>query len=284
MANKVKSKYNPLTIFISSHVPFRVPSYINEHPDTYKIITNCDDPFPPTKLDLLRVNKMKCDYGPEQNKCLNEWRMINAIYNMKHLPEYIGICHYRRYFDPNVIDRLNMRVLEENGYEMVIGQPVRYMDALHEEHDSFSYYGYWHNYKDFLKLEEVVKRLYPTMADAFDEMKEQDYLYNSAMTILKRDDFIDLCEFNFSIYDELMKEYGFKNDEDAFNYVGEHLDEYVKPYNRYYDQNMQSRLISYLTERSWNVWMREKRDDGTSLLDHAAEIQWFMPNEKDIKV
>ena len=281
---KIGSGYNPITMFICSHIPFRVPQFVNEHPEIYKIITNCNDPFPPTKVDLLRVDKMKCDYGSDQNLCLNEWRMINAIYNMKYLPEYIGICHYRRYFDPGVISRINMKILEENGYEMVIGQPVIYKDVIKADHDSFTYYGYFHNYKDFLKLEETVKGMYPSLSDAFDEMKEQPYLYNSAMMILKRDDFMDLCEFNFSLYDELMKVYGFKNDQDALNYVGERKDEYVKPYNSYYDVTIQSRLIAFLIERGTNVWLREKRDDGTRILDHAAEVQWFMPNEKEIKV
>ena len=116
--------YSPITMFICTHKPFRVPPYIESHPEMYKIITNCDDPFPPTKLDVLRVNRMKCDYTDKQNTCMNEWRMMNAIYHMKNKPHYIGIVHYRRYFEPSVIERINMDVLKESGYDMVRGQPV----------------------------------------------------------------------------------------------------------------------------------------------------------------
>ena len=276
---------NSLTIFVCTHIPFRVPPYIEAHPEIYTIITNTKDPFPPTKLTILRVDDMECDYGPEENMCLNEWRMVNAIYHMKELPKYIGICHYRRYFDPNVIPRLDMDVLTDSGYDMVIGQPVKYFDVLHEEHDTFTYYGYWHNYKDFLTYEKVMREQYPEMLEAFLEMKEQDYLYNSAMMILKRDDFIDLCKYTFSTYESMKKEFGIHNDKEALQYVLDRKDEYVKAHNPYYTAKVQSRLLSYGQERyGTNTWLRKKREDGTKILDKAAQIQWFMPNVKDISL
>lgn len=276
-------KINPLTIFVCTHVPFSVPSYIEARPDIYTIITNSRDRFLPTKLRVLRVDNMQCDYGPEENLCLNEWRMINAIYHMKTLPEYIGICHYRRYFDPGVISRLDMDVLTDSGYDMVIGQPFRYRELVHDEHDSFTYYGYWHNYKDFLTYEKVIREQYPEMLEAFLEMKEQDYLYNSALMILKRDDFINLCEYSFKAYESMKKEFGIHNDKEALQYVLDRKDEYIKPYNPYYTAEMQSRLLSYGQERyGTNTWLRKKREDGTKILDKAAEIQWYMIPKKDV--
>lgn len=276
-------KNNPLTIFVCTHVPFRVPPYIEARPDIYTIITNSRERFLPTKLRVLRVDNMQCDYGPEENLCLNEWRMINAIYHMKNLPEYIGICHYNRYFDPSVIERLDMKVLTDSGYDMVIGQPARYSDLLKEEYDTFTYYGYWHNYKDFLTYEKVIREQYPEMLEAFLEMKEQDYLYNSALMILKRDDFLNLCDYSFKTYESMKKEFGIHNDKEALQYVLDRKDEYVKPYNAYYTAEMQSRLLSYGQERyGTNTWLRKKREDGTKILDKAAEIQWYMLSKKDI--
>lgn len=226
---------------------------------------------------------MQCDYGPDENMCLNEWRMINAISHMKTLPEYIGICHYRRYFDPDVISRLDMDVLTDSGYEMVIGSPAVYHNLLREEHDTFTYYGYWHNYKDFLLYEKVIREQYPEMLDAFLEMKEQNYLYNSALMILKRDDFLNLCDYAFKAYESMKNEFGIHNDKDALQYVLDREDEYVKPYNPYYNAEMQSRILSYGMERyGTNTWIRKKREDGTKILDKAAEIQWIMPDNKDI--
>ncbi len=279
-----KIAYNPLTMYVCSHIPFRVPNFVNEHPEIYKVITNCDSPFPQMKTDLLRVDRMDCEYGKEQNRCLNEWRMINAVYNLKHIPEYVGICHYRRYFDPGVIERLDMRLMSHYDYDIVLGNPVKYDDVLHDEYDSFTFYGYWHNYKDFLVLEESIKTLYPEMSDAFDRMKKQEFLYNSAMMILPREEFIDLCDFVFSIYDDLMKRYGFKNDDDALKYVKEREDEYVRPYNKYYTAEVQSRLVGYLLERATNTWLQEKDEQGRTRIDKAAKIAWFMPKEEDIKL
>ena len=273
-------------MFICTHKPFRVPPYIEKSPELYRIITNCDDPFPPTKLDILRVSKMKCDYTMDQKSCMNEWMMMNAIYHMKNKPKWIGIVHYRRYMEPSVIERINMNVMKDSGYEMVIGQPVIYKDVLHELHDSRSFYGYWHNIFDYEKAEKVVKDIYPSMSDAFDEMSEADRLYNSQICILERDDYDDLMEYSTGVFEGLFNEFGFSDDKGALEYVRKDIDRYVKPYNRYYDDVMQSRIIGYLAERViYNTWLREKRyEDGTSILDHAAHVKWFYPNEKDIEI
>jgi virulence-associated protein VapD len=62
-------------------------------------------------------------------------------------------------------------------------------------------------------------------------------------------------------------------------------DEYVKAHNPYYTAEVQSRLLSYGQERyGTNTWLRKKREDGTKILDKAAQIQWFMPNVKDISL
>ena len=287
MSQNIKHKYSPLNIFICTHKPFKVPQYIETRPDIYKIITNnVSDPFPPTKLNLYRVDKMACDYGPEQNSCLNEWRMINAIYNMKVKAPYIGICHYRRYFMPDVIERLDMNVLTDSGYEMAIGQPVRFKDNLNGEYNNRTWWAYWHRLADYDFMESVVKKAYPELSETIDTVRECDYLYNSAMMILSRDDFNDWCEFSFDVYDLLMDAYGFKTDDDVLQYVMERKDEYAKPSLPYYNNPTQfKRLIGFGMERfATAVWLHEKRSDGTSILDHAAEIQWFMPKEEEIEL
>jgi hypothetical protein len=277
-----KNNKNHLTIFVCSHIPFRFPKRF-ERKSLYTVITNSFDKFPPMDVDILKVNLMKCDYGPEQNKCLNEWRMINAIYRMKKLPDYIGICHYRRYYKG--VELFDMDTLNECGYRIVLGNPVVYKySPLRQEMSTKDYYAYWHNVDDFNTLERVFKEMHPDLSYAFDEMKEAPYLYNSAMMIMRREDFIDLCEFIFPMYDKLMETYGFKNDEDAYDYVCEHRDKYVKPNNLYYNEEMQSRLIAYLIERVTNVWLRIKRENGKSLMEQAANVEWVMPDESEIKV
>jgi hypothetical protein len=47
---------------------------------------------------------------------------------------------------------------------------------------------------------------------------------------------------------------------------------------------MQSRLIAYLIERVTNVWLRIKRENGKSLMEQAANVEWVMPDENEIKV
>ena len=271
--------YSPLGMFICSHKPFRPLPQAESRPDMYKIITNCDDPFPSTRLDLLRVNKMECEYGSEQNLCLNEWRMINALYYYKKLPEYIGICHYNRYYDPDDIEECKKRLSNANsGCKIGIGVPFKYAIFQGEERATEKFYGYWHNIDDFNALKAVIQELHPNDMYAFEEMANADYLLASALMILRKEDFYDLCEFNFEVYDALMERYGFKNDQDAMDYVTNHKDAYIKPNTDFYqDLEKSSRIIGYLLERSTNVWLRIKRENGKSLLEESYFLKWTAP-------
>lgn len=280
------SRNNGLTIYICTHVPFTPSPLVESRPDIYKIITNCDDPFPATKLEILRVNKMICDYGAEENMLLNEYRMINAIYNLPHKSKYIGICHYRRYYNFGEIERIASNadfIFGELGYEILLGKPIYFRDVLHREFNNEEYFAYWHSYSGWNDAEKVFKDFYPELSNEFDEMKNANFLHNSAMMIMPRDLFDDWCDYIYPLYDELKEKLNIHNFEEALQYVDKYSTEFIKSFNPYYTREMQARFIGYVLERYLAVWLREKHEDGKTLLDKSGEIQWYTYPDEAIK-
>jgi len=274
---------SPLTIFICTHVPFKPIPQVEARPDIYKIITNTNLEFPKTKLEILRVDQMDCDYGPEENILLNEYRMINAIYKMKNKPKYIGICHYRRYYNTDIIENLDCdSVFNKFKIPLIMGNPVIFKNLLGEEHDNETWFAYWHSYSAWQECKKIFKDFHPEMSKEFDEMEKSNFLHNSAMMILPKELFKEWCEFIFPCYEELKDKMNIHTYEESLAYVDKYIDQFVKPYNPVYTREYQARLLAYILERYLSVWLRYKKVNGKSLLDSATNIPWFMPEPKTI--
>lgn len=276
---------NPnLDIFIYSHIPFR-PVVTNP---CYKILTCSHDAFPRTPLKLIR------DYNyPESlskdNLMWNEYSGIHALaYDPKiYLKDYVGFCHYRRYF--YFMDNIfSMNTMFDN-FDIVLGEPVYFHKVLNckeDDYDVASQYGYYHNIKDLLLMADIIKEIHPDMSETVDKvLYENNYLYNSFMSIWKQEDFLDYADFCFPILFEVCKRRNCFTTEDWIKYVTEHRDEYNKPFNSYYsDPKIGGRVIGYLAERLCNIYLHHKWDNGYSLVDKAAVIPWSMIPESQYKV
>lgn len=280
------NKKSNLTIYLCSHKPFKPIPETEAHPERYRIITNCTDPFPPTKLDIVRVNdkKYECNYGEDLQNSLNEWRYIDCIsMNEPLLNKYIGINHYRRYFDTSVVDRLDLDLIfEECKIPILLGTPVVFSNFNIGEHDNESWFGYWHSYTCWKEFEKYFKEIHPNLTKEFDEMAQADFLHNSAMSIMPRDLFIDMCDFVLGTFDQLQDKFGIHNEQEALAYVDKHIEEWVRPYRPYYTREISARVLGFLIERITGVWLRIKRENGKSLIEEAGELQWFMPDPKTI--
>jgi hypothetical protein len=275
---------NNLNIFICSHIPFRPLIQTEQRPDIYKIITNCNDDFPKTNLEILRVDEMKCDYPSEENILLNEYRMINAIYCMGNKPDYIGICHYRRYYGFEEIERLDCKTLFDNFFQILLGRPVYFEEVLDGKYNNETYFGYWHSYSAWQEIEKIFKDFHPDLTNEFDEMKKANFLHNSAMMIMPKELFNEWCEFIFPLYEELKEKLNMYNQEDALRYVEKYENEFIKPFNPLYDKNYQSRFIGYVLERYVGVWLRTKHKNNKTLLESAGTLKWGMVNNEIIKI
>lgn len=142
---------------------------------------------------------------------------LSAVYwAYKNLDaDYIGACHYRRYF---VSDKINPnedgifkniftkeeleKILPEN--PIIVAKKREYFIETLESH-----YNHFHNPKDMKILREVITEIAPDYLEAFNKVmsKTSGHIFNTF--IMRKDLFDDFCSFMFPVLFELEKRVDF---------------------------------------------------------------------------
>lgn len=158
--------------------------------------------------------------------------------------EYIGLCHYRRYFTMNNIFK---RVIQTNNnldliltksqveellskYNVILPKKRNYYIETIESH-----YKNAHHIEDLKKVEKIIETDYPEYMDSFKSVMNGRTLHLYNMFIMKKDDFDKYCEWLFHI---LLK-------------LEENVD--ISSYDNY-----QKRIYGFLSERLFNVWIAKQ--------------------------
>lgn len=155
-----------------------------------------------------------------------EGYMIYDIWKKHSLnQEWIGINHYRRYFD-SPDDKTTI--------------PAPILTNMHRQ------YAGCHNIEDLLKVESIIDRYYP---DYHMDYANINVLYPCNMFIMRREDFNAYCEFVFGVLGKFNEDNNLHSDEDVLKYVTSNADKYS---NR--DLKYQSRLQGFLMERIGTIF------------------------------
>ena len=185
---------------------------------------------------IISANKLHNDYSFPLILADNELKplefayaegyCINDIYE-KCNNEWIGINHYRRYFD-NPINETTL--------------PVPMSCNMHQQ------YAMCHNIDDLIKCESIIDKYYPEYSMDY---KSVDKLYPCNMFIMNRKDFDNYYMFVFGVLDKFNKENNLHTDDDVYNYVSNNKDKYqtIK-----LDLKYQSRLQGFLMERLGTIF------------------------------
>ncbi len=170
------------------------------------------------------------------SKNANYCELTGLYWAWKNLScDYIGLCHYRRYFTSNVKSKdKKARIMHGEEYEKLLQEydvilPVKrnyYIETVRSQ------YEHAHVKGDLDKLEAVVKKLHPDYSDSFTRVMNRRQLYILNMFVMKKELFNEYCEWLFSILFELEKRI------DISNYS-------------VYD----ARIFGFLSERLFNVWL-----------------------------
>ena len=196
-----------------------------------------------------QINGMPCDNISAKNKSYCEltalywaWKNIKKLYpNL----EYIGVNHYRRFFDFD--KRFSLRDVFHMPEEACKNYKLNKKRLFKElskgnsivakkknfPHSLKTDYCCCHYSDDIENLERTVEELFPDAKDALVKTIEQNNIlspYN--MMIIKWGDFCNYCEWLFSILSEL---------ETRIN---------ISDYN-----DIQKRIYGYMAERLFNVWI-----------------------------
>lgn len=148
--------------------------------------------------------------------------------------EYIGLCHYRRYFAISGGGDKKERIMKLSDYERLLTQ---YDVILPKKRHYYietvrSQYEHAHVKSDLDTAEQVLVELYPEYEAAFTAVMNQRSLYICNMFAMKKEKFDVYCQWLFDILFEVEKRIDISN---------------------YSVQN--ARVFGFLGERLFNVWL-----------------------------
>ena len=175
----------------------------------------------------------------------NDWYAeLTATYwawkNIKGL-DYIGLCHYRRYFNfytkglrfqeyeivsTDQIKKLKLAIPDISqifkSYDIVLPRVKKYPRTLFQD------YSLWHNSEEMRCLEKVIKKRFPDYIDTFTKvMHKNNKLYHYNMFIMPWPRFQDYCSWIFSVFTALDNEFRSLNyhplQRRVFGFMGERL-------------------------------------------------------------
>lgn len=179
--------------------------------------------------DWLTYDNTGKDNISNLNYLINEMTSIYWFwknYNLNNL-SYVGFNHYRRFF-------LFNEFYDYKNYDILASQPFKFYKKI----NLYEQYKLFHNINDMNKLIEIIDQLYPD--NQFKSyLNNYDFNYICNMFIMKKDLFIEYCEFIFPILKKLINVINIAN-----------RDSY------------QRRAIAFLSERLTSYWISQKKING----------------------
>jgi hypothetical protein len=220
-------------IFICTHKDFSTAP-INK---TYTILHGDEK----VNIPLRQISEGKTgDTINDLQHAYSECSRMYWIWKNYKLKDYVGFCHYRRYFEfynklPNIkalIDKHGIITTKLGSFEKM---------SVREQ------YAMYHCVNDLDLVTEIINVNYHDQYDAFIKYLNGNYIYLWNMFIMKSDMFNKYCEFLFGVMRKFDEIRGFKTSDDVRNYVNEHKDVYDKTFGLEYQARMQSFLCERLT-------------------------------------
>jgi len=156
--------------------------------------------------------------------------------------EYIGLCHYRRYFacegHNDSLQAKKAAIFKQQDYARLLRD---YDVILPKKRNYFietvrSQYEHAHNKRDLDEVERIVAQLYPDYSADFSQVMGCSKLYIYNMFVMKKELFDEYCVWLFAILLELEKRIDISN------------------YSQY-----EARVFGFLSERLFNVWLEHKQ-------------------------
>lgn len=156
--------------------------------------------------------------------------------------EYIGLCHYRRYFahksKSSKLEDKKQAIFIKDDYERLLQQ---YDVVLPKKRNYFietvrSQYEHAHNKRDLDEIEKIIRTQYPSYIEAFEKVMNSRKLYIYNMFAMNKTLFNEYCTWLFDILFTLEKRIDITN------------------YDKY-----NARVFGFLSERLFNVWLEKKQ-------------------------
>lgn len=156
--------------------------------------------------------------------------------------DYIGLCHYRRYFAHDICSGYLKKKKERIFYRADYERLLKDFDIILPEKRNYyietvrSQYEHAHGSKDLIAVEKAVNEMYPEYQDAFRHVMGQRRLYIFNMFVMTHTLFSSYCSWLFSLLALLETRISVEN---------------RSPYD--------ARVFGFLAERLLNVWLMHQQ-------------------------
>lgn len=181
-------------ILICTHKDFENP--INS--DAFKVIDARDLRG---KIDL-----------PLDDRFYSEFYQYKWALDNLELPDYVGTCHYRRYF--SFMDEIP----EMRKDKVIMPTPISFGESVREQ------YGRMHNIKDLELVEWIVHEKYPEYYDTMQEFLANDTFFTNNMFVMSKEKFKEFCDFYFTVMGEYLRIVG----TDIMKRINDNKGDYLK--------------------------------------------------------
>lgn len=212
---------NDLKIYICTHKDFSSPV----KSDYYKII------------DARKINVNL----PFDDLFYSEFYQFKWVNDNLELPEYIGFCHYRKYF--SFLDNIpDMDKIFEN-HDVITLKPLFTGNNRKQ-------YEQCHNVDDLDIVKNIINNDFKEYKEAFEIFENNNILFPCNMFIMKREDFKEYIKFIFNVLDKYTQIAG-----DINKRIEDNKKKYLK---NFYPNNTiwyQYRIAGYIGERLTNVFI-----------------------------
>ena len=175
----------------------------------------------------------------DKNSTFCELTALYWIWKNDNAAEYIGLCHYRRYFSWNVFSNSNKFFLNNNDIEKI----MRNSDVILPKKDSWigvsvrEYYSIGAGLdKDIVVLQSVISKLYPEYLRTLEYVLNSNSASYRNMFVMGRGYLSNYCDWLFTILFEL---------ERCID-----INDYTK---------QEKRIYGYIAEILLNVWVEHNR-------------------------
>ena len=258
-------KHSNFKIFLCAHKPIENFLPRNKRYVILDVTGNVDNSCNDNFHEIIDISKD--EFVKTHNVCYSEGAAMRYLYKHPDLiPDYIGFGHYRRIFVrfigmessmPKFIDRKNA----------IINTPYDFTTDFRVNNKAVARYD--HPREDVNALIECVKEVAPEYWDSFNEFLKDKNGYYCNCFAMKKDDFLEMCEFCFRVLDRFDEKQGYKNNED----VRKHMEKLSQEKKLNIDKvDWQSRLQGFLLEYLTDTFYRHK-----SWIDGCCKSQAKMP-------
>lgn len=245
-AIRLKHVKGTLQIYIMTHVSFKIPQDPIYHPLHVGRALKEDLGYPgdDTGDNISALNP----YYSELTGLYWAWKNVRNT-------EYIGLCHYRRYFlneNNQVMSRADFMPLLEK-YDVILSQPVTAQDNYRDT------YAEAHNIHDLNAVGDAIAALYPDCSPIFEEVLTGNKLYCGNLFVTTKTLFDEYARWLFSVFSAAEKQIDVSSYDDyhkrVYGFLSEQL---VYVWVRYRNLTYYEAPIGFTQEKAETLSLKEQ--------------------------